>query len=122
MIPIRDENPTRRFPVVTTALLVANVLAFLYMLALDEGGLMATITEWAFTPARFIAEPLSPAVLATFISAMFMHGGWLHLGSNMLYLWIFGNNVEDALGPVRFAGFYVTSGIVATVAHMAIGG
>jgi membrane associated rhomboid family serine protease len=122
MIPIRDENPTRRFPVVTVAMLIANVAVFVYMLSLGDTELMAFIDTWAVTPSRVFAEPLSPAVLTTLVTAMFLHGGWLHLGSNMLYLWIFGNNVEDALGPVKFTGFYLASGIAATLAHVFVQG
>ncbi len=122
MIPIRDENPTRRFPAVTVSLLGANVAVFVYMLTLPEPELMAFITTWALTPARLMTEPFTPAVLVTLVTAMFLHGGWLHLGSNMLYLWIFGNNVEDALGALRFLGFYLASGIIATLVHVFVQG
>jgi membrane associated rhomboid family serine protease len=122
MIPIRDENPTRRFPVITVATLIANVAVFVYMLSLTDPELMLFIDTWAVTPSRLFAEPLSPTVLVTLVTAMFLHGGWLHLGGNMLYLWIFGNNVEDTLGPVRFIGFYLASGIVATLVHVFVQG
>lgn len=122
MIPIRDENPTRRFPVITVAILVVNIVVFVYEVSLSDAEFVAFIDRWAFTPTRFAAEPLSPAVLLTFITAMFLHGGWLHLGGNMLYLWIFGNNIEDRLGKVRFVGFYLASGIIATLTHVIVEG
>lgn len=122
MIPIRDENPTRRFPVATAILLAVNTAVFVYMLTLSNDALVSFITRWALSPARLVAEPFSPTVLVTVFTAMFLHGGWLHLGGNMLYLWIFGNNVEDALGPVKFAGFYLASGIIATLTHVLVQG
>src|SRR5262249_21936256 len=76
------------------------------------------IQEWAFIPARFAADPSNQAV--TILSAMFMHGGWMHLGGNMLYLWIFGDNVEDRFGPVRFLLFYLAAGLAATFAQYAV--
>ncbi|MBE0417627.1 MAG: rhomboid family intramembrane serine protease [Coriobacteriia bacterium] len=122
MIPIRDDNPTRRFPLVTVALLLANATTFAYEVTLSDAELLAFIDIWAVTPARVVAEPFSPQVLITLVTAMFLHGGWLHLGGNMLYLWIFGNNVEDSLGRPRFVGFYLATGIIATLAHIAIEG
>jgi membrane associated rhomboid family serine protease len=79
-------------------------------------------TGGPFNPARLAADPLSFEVWITVITAMFLHGGWLHLGGNMLYLWIFGNNIEDRLGRLRFLGFYLASGIAATLAHIVIQG
>ncbi len=122
MIPLRDENPTKRFPFVTVSLIAANVLAFFYELSLADQALFELIDTWAFNPARFVADPTSPAVLVTFVTAMFLHAGWLHLGGNMLYLWIFGNNIEDRYGPLRFVAFYLGTGIAATLAHVAIEG
>src|SRR5262245_1104082 len=101
MFTIGDEyRAGRRFPVVRSFLIVLNVAVFLFELSSGD----AFIDKWAFVPVRFNSEPMANA--ATVISAMFMHGGWLHLGGNMLYLWIFGDNVEDRLGPVRFTIFY----------------
>lgn len=122
MIPLKDENPTKRFPVVTVALLLANIAAFAYEVYLPEEELVAFIDRWAVVPARLIAEPTSPGVLVTLLTAMFLHGGWLHLGGNMLYLWIFGNNVEDRFGRIRFLAFYLGTGVVATLAHVAAEG
>jgi membrane associated rhomboid family serine protease len=122
MIPIRDDNPTRRFPLVTVALLLANVAAFAYELSLSDAEFVTFVDSWAVTPAHLVADPFSPRILLTLVTAMFLHGGWLHLGGNMLYLWIFGNNVEDSLGKLKFLGFYLVVGIVATLAHIAIEG
>jgi membrane associated rhomboid family serine protease len=115
MFPIGDDNSARRsFPVVTSVLIAINVAVFLLELSAGD----AFIEKWAFVPVRFNSEPMANA--ATVISAMFMHGGWLHLGGNMLYLWIFGDNVEDRLGPVRFAIFYFLAGIAATFAQFMV--
>jgi membrane associated rhomboid family serine protease len=115
MFPIGDDNSARRgTPVVTLALIAINVAVFLIELQRGE----AFITEWAFIPARFSNEPSADA--STLISAMFMHGGWMHLGGNMLYLWIFGDNVEDRFGSVRFLLFYLAAGLVATFAQYAV--
>jgi membrane associated rhomboid family serine protease len=112
MFPIGDDNSQRRtFPYVTTALVVINVLVFL--LELSQGDKF--ITDWAFIPARFSQEPGAGAV--TILSAMFMHGGWMHLIGNMLFLWIFGDNVEDRIGHVKFLIFYLLAGFAATFAQ-----
>ena len=112
MFPIGDDNSARRgTPVVTFALIAINVAVFL--IELQRGD--AFVTKWAFIPARFSNDP--GADVSTLITAMFMHGGWMHLGGNMLYLWIFGNNIEDYLGKVKFVIFYVISGLAAVVTY-----
>lgn len=104
MFPIGDDDSQRRsFPVVTYALIGLNALVFL----LELGGGDQFIEKWAFIPSRFSADPFGQA--ATIFTAMFMHGGWLHLGGNMLYLWIFGDNVEDQFGQYLLAGIAATS-------------
>lgn len=115
MFPIGDDNSARRsVPVVTYALIAINILVFLLELQEGEG----FIRKWAFIPARFSGDPTSDA--ATLFSAMFMHGGWLHLGGNMLYLWIFGDNVEDRFGSVRYLLFYIAAGLAASFAQYAV--
>ena len=112
MFPLGDDNSMRRStPYVTYILIVINVLVFL--LELQNGD--EFIQEWAFVPGRFSADP--GANIATIFTAMFMHGGWLHLGGNMLYLWIFGDNVEDRFGHFKFLIFYLVTGIAATFAQ-----
>jgi membrane associated rhomboid family serine protease len=109
MFPVGDDDSTiTTVPVVTYGLIVANVLFFLVEL---NGG-DDFIRQWAFIPARFSEDPAGNA--PTIFTAMFMHGGWMHLFGNMLYLWIFGDNVEDRLGPIQFLIFYLVCGIAAT--------
>jgi membrane associated rhomboid family serine protease len=114
MFPIGDDNSTRRIvPVVTYGLIVANVLFFL--LELTSGD--AFIMRWAFVPSRFLAHPAVDFL--TLFTSMFMHAGWVHLGGNMLYLWIFGDNVEDRFGHIKFLVFYLLCGLAATAAQLA---
>lgn len=113
MLPIGDDNSTRRtIPLVTYALIALNVLVFFLELTGGE----ALITQWAFVPSRFLANPTGEFL--TLFSSMFMHAGWLHLGSNMLYLWIFGDNVEDRFGHVKYLIFYLLCGLAATFAQL----
>lgn len=113
MLPIGDDNSARRMtPLVTYVLIALNVLFFF----IEMSGGEAFIMKWAFVPSRFLADPL--ADLPTLFTSMFMHAGWLHLGSNMLYLWIFGDNVEDRFGHVKFIIFYLLAGLAATAAQL----
>ena len=109
--------PTRRFPVVTVGLIVLNVLVYLW--EVGGSGLEAHVYEWGYYPCDIEGPCVGPAVghaplWAMTFSSMFMHGGLLHLGGNMLFLWIFGNNVEDALGHVKFLLWYLAAGLAAT--------
>lgn len=113
MIPLHDDNPTRRFPLVTVALIAANLAVFVYQVSLPAAQLQTFFQTWCFVPARFFADPLAAAQIATVFTAMFMHSGWVHIGGNMLYLWIFGNNVEDRLGRGPFLLFYLACGVAA---------
>jgi membrane associated rhomboid family serine protease len=114
MFPIGDDNTSRRIvPLVTYALIALNVLFFF----VELGGGDAFVMKWAFVPVRFLANPLDD--FTTLFTSMFMHAGWLHLGSNMLYLWIFGDNVEDRFGHAKFLIFYLLCGLAATFAQLA---
>ena len=114
MFPIGDDNSARRtFPLVTYALIALNVLFFFVELSGGD----AFVVEWALVPSRFLGSPFGDAV--TLFTSMFMHAGWVHLGGNMLYLWIFGDNVEDRFGHLRFTMFYLFCGLAATFAQLA---
>ena len=114
MLPIGDDNSARRTaPLVTYALIALNALFFF----IELSGGDAFIMKWAFVPSRFLADPVGDS--PTLFTSMFMHAGWLHLGSNMLYLWIFGDNVEDRFGHVKFIIFYLLAGLAATAAQLA---
>jgi membrane associated rhomboid family serine protease len=113
MLPIGDDNTSRRtFPLVTYSLIVLNVLFFL----VEMNGGDAFIMKWAFVPSRFLSNPTSD--FPTLFTSMFMHAGWVHLGGNMLYLWIFGDNVEDRFGSIKFSVFYLLCGLSATFAQL----
>jgi membrane associated rhomboid family serine protease len=131
VFPLKDNIPTDRFPVVTVALIVANVFVYLFLqdglLGLPSGGEAGDwpVSTYAYIPCEITGEtpcqtaPGGPADWVTVFTAMFMHGGLLHLGGNMLFLWIFGNNVEDSMGPVKFIVFYLLGGIAATALQTA---
>ncbi|MEO8355328.1 MAG: rhomboid family intramembrane serine protease [Chloroflexota bacterium] len=115
MFPIGDDNSARRtVPVVTYVFIVINVLVFLMELSAGD----AFVQRWSVVPSRLLANPVGDFI--TVFTAMFMHGGWLHLLGNMLYLWIFGDNVEDRLGRVKYVIFYLLCGIVATFAQVLV--
>ena len=127
MIPLRDANPTRRTPVVTLAFIVACFVVFAWELGLQatsEASLNAFVTEWGVVPAELLAAwgagQFVSQETATLVSSQFLHGGWLHLLGNLLYLWIFGNNIEDRLGRVLFVVFYLGGGVVAGLTQTAI--
>lgn len=114
MLPIGDDDSGRRStPVVTYILIALNVLFFF----VEMSGGDAFIQKWAFVPSRFMANPV--ADFLTLFTSMFMHAGLVHLGGNMLYLWIFGDNVEDRFGPVKFLIFYLLCGLAATFTQLA---
>jgi membrane associated rhomboid family serine protease len=128
VIPLYDRNPTRRFPAVTVGLIVACFAVFGLELTISMGGGDAALErffdQWGAVPAKITAalgsgDYFSSATLGIFTS-MFLHGGWLHVLGNMLYLWIFGNNVEDRLGRVGFLVFYLVGGVTAALAQVAI--
>jgi membrane associated rhomboid family serine protease len=117
IFPIRDDNPTYRKPVVTIALIAINCLVFLYTYFLGRAGFERAIFLYGFTPDFFFnlrgAYIVPSWIYLTPLTSMFMHGGWMHLIGNMLFLWIFGNNVEDYFGAGKFVVFYILSGLAA---------
>jgi len=123
MIPLHDDNPTEHRPVVTVIIIVACVVVFLFQLSLGPEVGQALIFSLGVVPADLfgLAELPEPLALvpseATIVTSMFLHGGLLHLAGNMLYLWVFGNNVEDAMGRFRFVIFYLLCGAVAVMAQ-----
>jgi membrane associated rhomboid family serine protease len=138
LFPIKDNIPTDRFPVVTVTLIALNVIAYFFW---QQGGLsfgdpssqhyVCNVANYAVIPYEIThpgeqvaqqgcPDPTAPTWLTVF-TAMFMHGGLLHLGGNMLFLWIFGNNVEDSMGPVKFVIFYLLGGIAATAGQLLVG-
>ena len=122
MIPLRDNIPTRTFPGVTVALIAANILVFIYQISLGGEHAAVFVATFGAVPAQFTgaaphAAPALPPGL-TIATSMFLHGGLLHLLGNMVFLWIFGNNVEDATGHLRFLVFYLACGAVAAFAHI----
>jgi membrane associated rhomboid family serine protease len=129
VIPLYDRNPTRRFPIVTVSLIAACFLVFLYELSITMGGggdaaLGSFFDTWGAVPSKITASIdagsyVSQATLGI-VTSIFLHGGWLHILGNMLYLWIFGNNVEDRLGRIGFLLFYLVGGIVAAMTQVAI--
>ena len=116
MFPIRDHNPSERVPVVTYALIAANIVVFLLMLNAfsNDRALLAIYDDWAMVPARVS----NGQAYHTLFTSMFMHGGFWHLAGNMLFLWIFGDNLEDQMGPVKFLAFYLACGAGADIAHL----
>ncbi|MGH7361952.1 MAG: rhomboid family intramembrane serine protease [Candidatus Methylomirabilales bacterium] len=125
MIPLRDNIPARHFPAVTIGLIAANVAVFLYQYLLIPESAQRMIFLYGLIPRELTSGvPLVPhpfPVEVTLFTSMFVHGGLFHVAGNMLYLWIFGNNVEDAMGHARFVLFYVLSGLAAAFSQVAAG-
>jgi membrane associated rhomboid family serine protease len=111
MIPLRDTLRPRRFPIVNWLIILANAAAFYYELRIGSSALNSFINTWGLVPARFWADPQITWI--TIFSAMFLHGGWFHILSNMWVLFIFGDNVEDRMGSGRYLIFYLLSGVAA---------
>ncbi|MDH5546688.1 MAG: rhomboid family intramembrane serine protease [Gammaproteobacteria bacterium] len=122
MIPLHDDNPTQIFPYLTIGFIIACVLVFFWEISYGEE-MQKAIYMLGAVPATIFENKLLPPELqivpswATMVTSMFMHGGWMHLIGNMLYLWIYGNNVEDCMGHVRFVVFYILCGLGAFLAH-----
>jgi len=134
-LPLKDINPTGRRPIATYTLIAANVAVFIYQMSLGSRLGNAFVAAYGATPFEitrmtdligdvkaglpFIHVPGPHPIVLTLLTSMFLHGGLAHLGGNMLFLWIFGNNVEDILGPARFVLFYLACGIGAHALHIA---
>jgi membrane associated rhomboid family serine protease len=128
MLPIGDERvPGGPAPLVTYGLIALNVVAFLIeLMQPSEAALQSFIQAWGVVPREYsVARDLPPTIplpfWSTLLTSMFLHGGWMHLGGNMLYLWIFGDNLEKVMGGVRFLIFYLACGLAASLAHIFFG-
>jgi len=139
VFPLKDDIPTRRFPYLTVGLIVANVVMFFFFQGafIDDADFNQKVIDYGAIPYE-ISNPGEycaaegqrlacggdasgqPSTWLTLLTSMFMHGGLLHLGGNMLFLWIFGNNIEDSMGPLRFIAFYLLGGVAALAAQTAI--
>jgi membrane associated rhomboid family serine protease len=129
MFPVGDDDVSGGPPkLITIALIVLNVLVFLFEMSQpSEGALQSFIQAWGIVPREYttghdIAPTIPLPIWSTLITSMFLHGGWLHLGGNMLYLWIFGDNLEKVMGHVRFLVFYLLCGIAAGLSHIVFSG
>ncbi|HEV8248883.1 MAG TPA: rhomboid family intramembrane serine protease [Gaiellaceae bacterium] len=124
MLPLKDNVPTRTFPVVTVALIAINVVVFLW--EISGTPLETDVVHYGYYPCEAqgpcvgVAEQRELGLVPSVFTSMFMHGGWFHIAGNMLFLWIFGNNVEDALGRVRYLLWYLAAGIAATVTQTVV--
>ena len=113
--PFHDENPTRNFPLLTVLLIGTNIFVFFWEFSYP--GQVATLfTHYGLVPVQFVQAPLQTS--PNIFSAMFLHAGLMHLAGNMLFFWIFGNNIEDVLGKVRFIAFYLICGMIAAMSHV----
>ena len=119
MLPLRDNVPTRGVPLVTWALILANVLVWILYQLPDLGG---SVIQAAFFPCEPVGdcEDVGQPWPANLFTSMFMHASWAHLLGNMLFLWIFGNNVEDSMGPLRYLAFYLLAGVAATATQSVV--
>ena len=126
MIPLHDDNPTKITPVLTIGFIVTCVLVFFYQVSLPGQPGQLFVLQYGAIPAVVFGHAALPPELAglpavaSLVSSMFLHGGWMHLIGNMLYLWIFGNNIEDVMGHRRFIFFYLICGILAALSHALI--
>jgi membrane associated rhomboid family serine protease len=123
MLPIGDDAESGATPIVTWALVALNVLAFLFEMAQPANALEAFVQAWGVVPREYAAgRDLAPSIplpfWSTLLTSMFLHGGWMHLGGNMLYLAVFGDNIERRLGSARFLAFYLLCGLAAAAGHI----
>ncbi|MBH0188075.1 MAG: rhomboid family intramembrane serine protease [Nitrospira sp.] len=124
MIPLHDDNPTERFPFITIIFIAVCVSVFLYQESLPQKPGEAFVFHYGAIPAMVFGHAALPENTAvaipaslTLLTSMFLHGGWMHLLGNMLYLWIFGNNIEDSMGHAKYIVFYILCGVLAALAH-----
>ena len=124
MFPIKDNVPTRTFPLVTVALIAVNVVVWLWEW---RSGVNSEVLQYGYYPCSLEGPCVSPASTVSHVpwyegafTSMFLHGSWLHIAGNMLFLWIFGNNVEDSLGRVRFLSFYLAAGLAAIASQTVV--
>jgi membrane associated rhomboid family serine protease len=124
MFPLRDDNPTNIKPFITWALIAVNVLVFLHQISMTPDAAQLFVYQYGAIPAVVLGAKNLPARIATVppamsvFTSMFLHGGWMHLIGNMWFLWIFGNNIEEAMGRVRYIAFYLICGVLASVSHV----
>ncbi|MBW1971398.1 MAG: rhomboid family intramembrane serine protease [Deltaproteobacteria bacterium] len=122
-IPLKDENPTKTYPYITVSIIIVNILFFFYALFQGKMGINNIAYKFGAIPYTYSHFPfhLFPNALPppfTLITSQFVHGGFFHIAGNMLYLWIFGNNIEDVIGHFRFLIYYIVAGIIASFAHI----
>jgi membrane associated rhomboid family serine protease len=120
MLPLKDLNPTRRIPIATYLLIAANVAVFIWELLYPAAELQDLFLRLSVVPASVIENPFALDTLLDFLRSMFFHGGWAHLLGNMLYLWLFGDNLEDRMGIPLYLIFYLASGFVASIAQILV--
>ena len=124
MFPLRDDNPTTITPVVTWVLIAINVAVFLYQVSLPPSAAQLFVFQFGAIPAVVFGVKILPAQVAaipplmSIFTSIFLHGGWMHLVGNMWFLWIFGNNIEEAMGHARYLAFYLICGILASASHI----
>jgi membrane associated rhomboid family serine protease len=123
MIPIRDSARTRTFPIVNTTLILTNIMVFVWMLSLTQAEMLESAYGLGLIPAQFgqaLSEGRLVAAVTPLVTYQFLHGGWFHLIGNMLYLWVFGDNVEDNLGHIPYLFFYLVVGGIAGFAQFSL--
>jgi len=124
MFPLRDDNPTTSRPIVTFTLIAANVMVFLYQVSLGSRAGQLFAYQFGAIPSVILGDQTLPAKIAvippslSLFTSMFLHGGWMHLIGNMWYLWIFGDNIEEAMGKLRYFLFYIVCGFLASASHI----
>ncbi len=121
MIPLRDYVRPKKFPLINISLIVINAVIFCYQTTMNQEGLLQLFFRYGVIPQQIFATPISinlPETWFPFLTAIFLHGSWFHLLSNMLYLWVFGDNVEDRLGHAGYLLFYLAAGVTASLAHI----